>query len=191
MKVVDISFYFGIVVVILTFITMVCFVWEDIHRHKEKITQNIGKYGVFICIWLLLAFSGLIFVLSYGTNILSLMGETAIYDTKGKIGVAIFILWTVFIAVKYYLYVLFSEFTSDNKNDVIKIQRQTIFLSVICLPLLLLPLWEHLRLMLIKMVLNKIDYRRYSPNTYYIRYRCRNNPITFVYNPYSIINKIK
>ena len=105
MKVVDISFYFGIVVVILTFITMVCFVWEDIHRHKEKITQNIGKYGVFICIWLLLAFSGLIFVLSYGTNILSLMGETAIYDAKGKIGVAIFILWTVFIAVKYYLYV--------------------------------------------------------------------------------------
>ena len=130
MKVVDISFYFGIVVVILTFITMVCFVWEDIHRHKEKITQNIGKYGVFICIWLLLAFSGLIFVLSYGTNILSLMGETAIYDTKGKIGVAIFILWAVFIAVRYYLYVLFSEFTSDNKNDVIKIQRQTIFLSV-------------------------------------------------------------
>ena len=130
MKVVDISFYFGIVVVILTFITMVCFVWEDIHRHKEKITQNIGKYGVFICMWLLLAFFGLIFVLSYGTNILSLMGETAIYDTKRKIGVAIFILWTVFIAVRYYLYVLFSEFTSDNKNDVIKIQRQTIFLSV-------------------------------------------------------------
>ena len=58
------------------------------------------------------------------------MGETAISDTKGKIGVAIFILWTVLIAVKYYLYVLFSEFTSDNKNDVIKIQRQTIFLSV-------------------------------------------------------------
>lgn len=68
--------------------------------------------------------------MSYGTNILRLMGETAIYDTKGKIGVAIFILWTVFIAVKYYLYVLFSEFTSDNKSDVIKIQRQTIFLSV-------------------------------------------------------------
>ena len=130
MKVVDISFYFGIVVVILTFITMVCFVWEDIHRQKEKITQNIGKYGVFICMWLLLAFFGLIFVLSYGTNILSLMGETAIYDTKRKIGGAIFILWAVFIAVRYYLYVLFSEFTSDNKNDVIKIQRQTIFLSV-------------------------------------------------------------
>ena len=41
------------------------------------------------------------------------------------------------------------------------------------------------------MVLNKIDYRRYSPNTYYIRYRCRNNPITFVYNPYSIITATK
>ena len=120
MKIVDISFYFGIVVVILTFITMVCFVWEDIHRQKEKITQNIGKYGVFICMWLLLAFFGLIFVLSYGTNILSLMGETAIYDTKGKIGIVIFMLWAVFIAVRYYLYVLFSEFTSDNKNDVIK-----------------------------------------------------------------------
>lgn len=130
MKVVDISFYFGIIVVILTFITMVCFVWEDIHRQKEKIAQNIGKYGVFICMWLLLAFFGLIFVLSYGTNILSLMGETAIYDTKEKIGGVIFILWAVFIAVRYYLYVLFSEFTSDNKNDVIKIQRQTIFLSV-------------------------------------------------------------
>lgn len=130
MKVVDISFYFGIIVVILTFITMVCFVWEDIHRQKEKIIQNIGKYGVFICMWLLLAFFGLIFVLSYGTNILSLMGETAIYDTKEKIGGVIFILWAVFIAVRYYLYVLFSEFTSDNKNDVIKIQRQTIFLSV-------------------------------------------------------------
>ena len=109
---------------------MVCFVWEDIHKQREKITQNIGKYGVFICMWLLLAFFGLIFVLSYGTNILSLMGETAIYDAKGKIGVAIFMLWAVFIAVRYYLYVLFSEFTSDNKNDVIKIQRQTIFLSV-------------------------------------------------------------
>lgn len=56
--------------------------------------------------------------------------KLAIYDTKRKIGGAIFILWAVFIAVRYYLYVLFSEFTSDNKNDVIKIQRQTIFLSV-------------------------------------------------------------
>ena len=130
MKIVDISFYFGIIVVILTFVTMVCFVWGDIHKQREKITQNIGKYGVFIFMWLLLAFFSLIFVLSYGTNILSLMGETAIYDAKGKIGVAIFILWAVFIAVRYYLYVLFSEFTSDNKNDVIKIQRQTIFLSV-------------------------------------------------------------
>ena len=130
MKVVDISFYFGIVVVILTFITMVCFVWEDIHKQREKITQNIGKYGVFICMWLLLAFFGLIFVLSYGTDILSLMGETAIYDAKGKIGVAIFILWAVFIAIRYYLCVLFLEFTSDDKSDVIKTQRQTIFLSV-------------------------------------------------------------
>ena len=130
MKIVDISFYFGIIVVILTFVTMVCFVWGDIHKQREKITQNIGKYGVFIFMWLLLAFFSLIFVLSYGTNILSLMGETAIYDTKRKIGGAIFILWAVFIAVRYYLYVLFSEFTSDNKNDVIKTQRQTIFLSV-------------------------------------------------------------
>lgn len=48
MKIVDISFYFGIIVVILTFVTMVCFVWGDIHKQREKITQNIGKYGVFI-----------------------------------------------------------------------------------------------------------------------------------------------
>ena len=130
MKIVDISFYFGIIVVILTFVTMVCFVWGDIHKQREKITQNIGKYGVFIFMWLLLAFFSLIFVLSYGTNILSLMGETAIYDTKGKIGVAIFILWAVFIAIRYYLCVLFPEFTRDNKSDVIKTQRQTIFLSV-------------------------------------------------------------
>ena len=109
---------------------MVCFVWGDIHKQREKITQNIGKYGVFICMWLLLAFFGLIFVLSYGTDILSLMGETAIYDAKGKIGVAIFILWAVFIAIRYYLCVLFLEFTSDDKSDVIKTQRQTIFLSV-------------------------------------------------------------
>lgn len=109
---------------------MVCFVWEDIHKQREKITQNIGKYGVFICMWLLLAFFGLIFVLSYGTDILSLMGETAIYDAKGKIGVAIFILWAVFIAIRYYLCVLFPEFTSGDKSDVIKTQRQTIFLSV-------------------------------------------------------------
>lgn len=109
---------------------MVCFVWEDIHKQREKITQNIGKYGVFICMWLLLAFFGLIFVLSYGTDILSLMGETAIYDAKGKIGVAIFILWAVFIAIRYYFCVLFLEFTSDDKSDVIKTQRQTIFLSV-------------------------------------------------------------
>ena len=130
MKIVDISFYFEIIVVILTFVTMVCFVWGDIHKQREKITQNIGKYGVFIFMWLLLAFFSLIFVLSYGTNILSLMGETAIYDAKGKIGVAIFILWAVFIAIKYYLCVLFPEFTSDDKSDVIKTQRQTIFLSI-------------------------------------------------------------
>lgn len=130
MKIVDISFYFGIIVVILTFVTMVCFVWGDIHKQREKITQNIGKYGVFIFMWLLLAFFSLIFVLSYGTNILSLMGETAIYDAKGKIGVAIFILWAVFIAIRYYLCVLFPEFTNDDKSDVIKTQRQTIFLSV-------------------------------------------------------------
>ena len=109
---------------------MVCFVWGDIHKQREKITQNIGKYGVFIFMWLLLAFFSLIFVLSYGTNILSLMGETAIYDAKGKIGVAIFILWAVFIAIRYYLCVLFQEFTSDDKSDVIKTQRQTIFLSI-------------------------------------------------------------
>ena len=109
---------------------MVCFVWEDIHKQREKITQNIGKYGVFICMWLLLAFFGLIFVLSYGTDILSLMGETAIYDAKGKIGVAIFMLGAIFITLRYYRYVLFSEVTRDNKSDVIKTQRQTIFLSV-------------------------------------------------------------
>ena len=109
---------------------MVCFVWGDIHKQREKITQNIGKYGVFIFMWLLLAFFSLIFVLSYGTNILSLMGETAIYDAKGKIGVAIFILWAVFIAIRYYRYVLFSEVTRDNKRNVIKTQRQTIFLSI-------------------------------------------------------------
>ena len=109
---------------------MVCFVWGDIHKQREKITQNIGKYGVFIFMWLLLAFFSLIFVLSYGTNILSLMGETAIYDAKGKIGVAILILWAVFIAIRYYLCVLFPEFTSADKSDVIKTQRQTIFLSV-------------------------------------------------------------
>ena len=57
MKIVDISFYFGIIVVILTFVTMVCFVWGEIYINREKkITQNIGKYGVFIFMWLLLAF---------------------------------------------------------------------------------------------------------------------------------------
>ena len=117
MKIVDISFYFGIIVVILTFVTMVCFVWGDIHKQREKITQNIGKYGVFIFMWLLLAFFSLIFVLSYGTNILSLMGEAAIYDAKG-------------ITLRYYRYVLFSEVTRDNKRNVIKTQRQTIFLSI-------------------------------------------------------------
>ena len=130
MKIVDISFYFGIIVVILTFVTMVCFVWGDIHKQREKITQNIGKYGVFIFMWLLLAFFGLIFVLSYGTNILSLMGETAIYDTKGKIGIVIFMLGAIFITLRYYRYVLFSEVTRDNKRNVIKTQRQTIFLSI-------------------------------------------------------------
>lgn len=109
---------------------MVCFVWGDIHKQREKITQNIGKYGVFIFMWLLLAFFSLIFVLSYGTNILSLMGETAIYDAKGKIGVAIFMLGAIFITLRYYRYVLFSEVTRDNKRNVIKTQRQTIFLSI-------------------------------------------------------------
>ena len=109
---------------------MVCFVWGDIHKQREKITQNIGKYGVFIFMWLLLAFFSLILVLSYGTNILSLMGEAAIYDAKGKIGVAIFMLGAIFITLRYYRYVLFSEVTRDNKSDVIKTQRQTIFLSV-------------------------------------------------------------
>ena len=41
MKIVDISFYFGIIVVILTFVTMVCFVWGDIHKQREK---NYSKY---------------------------------------------------------------------------------------------------------------------------------------------------
>lgn len=109
---------------------MVCFVWGDIHKQREKITQNIGKYGVFIFMWLLLAFFSLIFVLSYGTNILSLMGEVAIYDAKGKIGVAIFMLGAIFITLRYYRYVLFSEVTRDNKRNVIKTQRQTIFLSI-------------------------------------------------------------
>ena len=109
---------------------MVCFVWGDIHKQREKITQNIGKYGVFIFMWLLLAFFSLIFVLSYGTNILSLMDEAAIYDAKGKIGVAIFMLGAIFITLRYYRYVLFSEVTRDNKRNVIKTQRQTIFLSI-------------------------------------------------------------
>ena len=40
MKIVDISFYFGIIVVILTFVTMVCFVWGDIHKQRK----NYSKY---------------------------------------------------------------------------------------------------------------------------------------------------
>ena len=62
--------------------------------------------------------------------IFSALWVKLLYDAKGKIGVAIFILWAVFIAIRYYLCVLFPEFTSDDKSDVIKTQRQTIFLSI-------------------------------------------------------------
>lgn len=41
MKVVDISFYFGIVVVILTFITMVCFVCGRIYIGIRKKSLRI------------------------------------------------------------------------------------------------------------------------------------------------------
>ena len=84
MKIVDISFYFGIIVVILTFVTMVCFVWGDIHKQREKITQNIGKYGVFIFMWLLLAFFSLIFVLSYGLIFSALWVKLLYMMQKGK-----------------------------------------------------------------------------------------------------------
>ena len=90
---------------------------------------------------LLIIFS-LLFTVTGGTNLLLVLREIDIdYDKEIAFAFAIFTCWSLFIAVRYYGYVLLPEYSNLNKELRFKISRKTIYLSFCTLIAELIILW--------------------------------------------------
>ena len=84
----------------------------------------------------------LLFTVTGGTNLLLVLREIDIYyDKEIAFAFAIFMCWSLFIAVRYYGYVLLPEYSNLNKELRFKISRKTIYLSFCTLIAELLILW--------------------------------------------------
>lgn len=139
MRIMGTSFFLGIATTIILSITLFSITIYDILYNR---IHNVIKYLFFILIGILLIIFSLLFTVTGGTNLLLVLREIDIYyDKEIAFAFAIFMCWSLFIAVRYYGYVLLPEYSNLNKELRFKISRKTIYLSFCTLIAELLILW--------------------------------------------------
>ena len=139
MKIIGVSFFWGIAATIMLSVTLFSIAIYDTAYHR---IHNIIKYLFFILIGILLIIFSLLFTVTGGTNLLLVLREIDIYyDKEIAFAFTIFMCWSLFIAVRYYGYVLLPEYSNLNKELRFKISRKTIYLSFCTLIAELLILW--------------------------------------------------
>ena len=132
MKIISLSFFWGIVFTVLIFAFMCCAIGEDFIRHKDRRHPALYKYVIFIFMGILLTVFSFLFVVLTETNVLKIllnidMSHSSLISLIGSIFVCI----AAFILVRYFAYILAPEFTKKSESEIAQVQKQTILLSIL------------------------------------------------------------
>ena len=132
MKIISLSFFWGIVFTVLIFAFMCCAIGEDFIRHKDRRHPALYKYVIFIFMGILLTVFSFLFVILTETNVLEIllnidMSHSSLISLIGSIFVCI----AAFILVRYFAYILTPEFTKKSESEIVQVQKQTILLSIL------------------------------------------------------------
>jgi len=132
MKIISLSFFWGIVFTVLIFAFMCCAIGEDFIRHKDRRHPALYKYVIFIFMGILLTVFSFLFVVLTETNVLEIllnidMSHSSLISLIGSIFVCI----AAFILVRYFAYILTPEFTKKSESEIAQAQKQTILLSIL------------------------------------------------------------
>ena len=132
MKIISLSFFWGIVFTVLIFAFMCCAIGEDLIRHKDRRHPALYKYVIFIFMGILLTVFSFLFVVLTETNVLEIllnidMSHSSLISLIGSIFVCI----AAFILVRYFAYILTPEFTKKSESEIVQVQKQTILLSIL------------------------------------------------------------
>ena len=132
MKIIGLSFFWGIVFTVLIFAFMCCAIGEDFIRHKDRRHPALYKYVIFIFMGILLTVFSFLFVVLTETNVLEIllnidMSHSSLISLIGSIFVCI----AAFILVRYFAYILTPEFTKKSESEIVQVQKQTILLSIL------------------------------------------------------------
>ena len=132
MKIISLSFFWGIVFTVLIFAFMCCAIGEDFIRHKDRRHPSLYKYVIFIFMGILLTVFSFLFVVLTETNVLEIllnidMSHSSLISLMGSIFVCI----AAFILVRYFAYILAPEFTKKSESEIVQAQKQTILLSIL------------------------------------------------------------
>ena len=132
MKIISLSFFWGIVFTVLIFAFMCCAIGEDFIRHKDRRHPSLYKYVIFIFMGILLTVFSFLFVVLTETNVLEIllnidMSHSSLISLIGSIFVCI----AAFILVRYFAYILAPEFTKKSESEIAQAQKQTILLSIL------------------------------------------------------------
>ena len=132
MKIISLSFFWGIVFTVLIFAFMCCAIGEDFIRHKDRRHPSLYKYVISIFMGILLTVFSFLFVVLTETNVLEIllnidMSHSSLISLIGSIFVCI----AAFILVRYFAYILTPEFTKKSESEIVQVQKQTILLSIL------------------------------------------------------------
>ena len=144
MKIISLSFFWGIVFTVLIFAFMCCAIGEDFIRHKDRRHPSLYKYVIFIFMGILLTVFSFLFVVLTETNVLEIllnidMSHSSLISLIGSIFVCI----AAFILVRYFAYILTPEFTKKSESEIAQVQKQTILLSILNVFIELFIVWYY------------------------------------------------
>ena len=144
MKIISLSFFWGIVFTVLIFAFMCCDIGEDLIRHKDRRHPSLYKYVIFIFMGILLTVFSFLFVVLTETNVLEIllnidMSHSSLISLIGSIFVCI----AAFILVRYFAYILTPEFTKKSESEIAQVQKQTILLSILNVFIELFIIWYY------------------------------------------------
>ena len=144
MKIISLSFFWGIVFTVLIFAFMCCAIGEDFIRHKDRRHPALYKYVIFIFMGILLTVFSFLFVVLTETNVLKIllnidMSHSSLISLIGSI----FVCMAAFILVRYFVYILAPEFTKKSESEIAQVQKQTILLSILNVFIELFIVWYY------------------------------------------------
>ena len=109
MKIISLSFFWGIVFTVLIFAFMCCAIGEDFIRHKDRRHPSLYKYVIFIFMGILLTVFSLLFIILTATNILKIMsGIDMSHSPLVSLTGMLFMGEAIFILARYFAYILAS-----------------------------------------------------------------------------------